>query len=969
MRKNQILIKLPCEIQNSMNLFKRYICLIITVFIPFFCNSQNSNFIADSLRSVDLYKDAILLFQKGLYTKSLDNFNESLNLRKKIYGTKNKNLAAVYIGIGRNYRNLGQSDLALQNFKLAEINYLLAKTYPYSQMAKLFIDLGNVYRTKLDYIKALQYFEQAFSIFKNEISASPQDIAGLNYSIADIYYITNQNEKAIELAKQNIKTAYPEDQILFYDLLASIYQVNGDLIKSKENYKKAIELTIEVNKDNYTTIAISYLKYSGFLISIDQYSEAEKVLNKSFQYIQLSKIINGQVLSDYYKTAGLITDNKPVSSQNLEIFKQQKRQNLYEAVNFYRKGLTALNFPKNYDIDFVNENREWISLFSCIELLKLIADNYSELANLDQSKDVTTLNEPMLMAIKTYGLLGSLIQQARKEISDDESKIQLTAIENSTFHQIINISYTAYSITHENKYLELAFENSERIKSSSVFEKISDQFALENSLVPDSLLNLERKLNSSVTIFSEKLFEENNKSNPDSILIKQYNNEIFSAKKSREELTRFIENNYKDFYDLKYSNSMLSAKDIQQKLDRDKIIIEYVFNDSDTIPEVYSFIISSEKLDFKKLNVKPGFSDTVEKMFDFISDINYMFTKKEDAKQFCIQSNEIYNNLIWPLKNEIENKNITIIPDGKLCYIPFDALLEELPDTSKNIEFNQLHYLIRNYCINYSNSANLLFKKVSKEKKSRIKVLAFAPDYKDGDYIDIAQKKYELIQLPGIQKEVEKISKIIKTKAFFGEEASEENFRKTVEDYDILHLAMHAFINDSLPAFSSLAFTQIKSNNSLNNGMLNTADIYNFKLKAKLIVLSACNTGTGQLKQGEGIMSLARGFLYAGCPAIVMSLWEVDDESGTAIMTSFYKNLKKGKSKDESLRQSKLSYLESVNSRRAHPHYWLGFVSIGDNSPLYNSYDYYFFIVLILAIMGIVIDQGIRIKKARNKRA
>ncbi len=100
-----------------------------------------------------------------------------------------------------------------------------------------------------------------------------------------------------------------------------------------------------------------------------------------------------------------------------------------------------------------------------------------------------------------------------------------------------------------------------------------------------------------------------------------------------------------------------------------------------------------------------------------------------------------------------------------------------------------------------------------------------------------------------------------------------------------------------------------------------------------------------------------------------MSLWEVDDESGTEIMTSFYKNLKKGKSKDESLRQSKLSYLESVNSRRAHPHYWLGFVNIGDNSPLYNSYDYYFFIVLILAIMGIGIDQGIRIKKARNKRA
>jgi CHAT domain-containing protein len=220
-----------------------------------------------------------------------------------------------------------------------------------------------------------------------------------------------------------------------------------------------------------------------------------------------------------------------------------------------------------------------------------------------------------------------------------------------------------------------------------------------------------------------------------------------------------------------------------------------------------------------------------------------------------------------------------------------------------------------------------------------------------------------------VQKEVLHISKIINTTVFNGEDATEDNFRKYAEKYDILHLAMHAFINDSLPAFSSFAFTQNNSEDLTKNGLLNTTDIYNFKLNAKLIVLSACNTGTGQLKKGEGIMSLARGFLYAGCPSIIMSLWEVDDESGTQIMTSFYKNLKKGKTKDEALRAAKLEYLNSVSSRRAHPHYWLGFVNIGDNSPLYISYDFYFFVILILALLGVGIDQAIRIKKARKKRA
>jgi CHAT domain-containing protein len=356
-------------------------------------------------------------------------------------------------------------------------------------------------------------------------------------------------------------------------------------------------------------------------------------------------------------------------------------------------------------------------------------------------------------------------------------------------------------------------------------------------------------------------------------------------------------------------------------------------------------------------------------MFNFISSTEYLFTKNEESKEFCISSNYLYKRLILPFSDIIEGKNITIVPDGKLSYIPFDALLENLPDTSKTIEFNQLNYLIRNYSINYSNSANLLFKQISNGRNNKIRTIAFAPEYREGESIEISQKKYRLVSLPGVLKEVDRIAKIVDTDVFIGDEATEENFRKNVEKYDIIHLAMHAFINDSLPAFSSFAFTQVKTDDLMKNGLLNTADIYNLKLNAKLTVLSACNTGAGQLKKGEGIMSLARGFVYAGCPSIIMSLWEVEDESGTQIMTSFYKNLKKGKSKDESLRSAKLKYLESVNSRRAHPHYWLGFLSIGDNSPLYISYDFYFFILIILALSGVGIDQAIRIKKARKKRA
>jgi CHAT domain-containing protein len=355
-------------------------------------------------------------------------------------------------------------------------------------------------------------------------------------------------------------------------------------------------------------------------------------------------------------------------------------------------------------------------------------------------------------------------------------------------------------------------------------------------------------------------------------------------------------------------------------------------------------------------------------MFSFMSNPEYMLTTNSESLKYCQNAFYLCNKLLKPFYSKIQNKQLIIIPDGKLSYIPFDALLEELPDTSKTVRFDQLQYLIKNFSINYSNSSNLLFKHNSPNKKLKNKVVAFAPEY-HSDSIEIANQFYTLSPLPGVQKEVDIISETVKTKLFKGKEASEVNFRKEIEKYDILHLAMHAFINDSIPSFSKLAFSQNASNDLLSDGSINTADIYNLNLDARLAVLSACNTGRGKLRKGEGIMSLARGFFYAGCPSIVMSLWDVEDQSVTDIMGSFYKNLKKGKTKNEALRLAKLEYLDNSNSRRAHPHYWLSYITLGNSDPLYKSYDFYFFIILIVLLVAIVTDQVYKMKKARKKRA
>jgi CHAT domain-containing protein len=331
-------------------------------------------------------------------------------------------------------------------------------------------------------------------------------------------------------------------------------------------------------------------------------------------------------------------------------------------------------------------------------------------------------------------------------------------------------------------------------------------------------------------------------------------------------------------------------------------------------------------------------------------------------------ANHLYQKLLFPFQDLIKDKKMTIVPDGKLSYITFEALLKDLPDTTSRIDFKNLSYLVRDHTVNYAYSARLLYNFPSHHRKAKAQVLAFAPEYK-ADTFFLENRKLTLVPLPGIQREVELISKEIKTELFRGNDASEAHFREHSSEYDILHLAMHAFINDSLPAFSRFAFAQEpKGDMPENDGWLNTADIYNLDLNARLTVLSACNTGSGSLQKGEGVMSLARGFLYAGCPTIIMTLWEVEDNAGTEIMSSFYKNLKRGIYTDEALRLAKLEYLESANPRMAHPHYWLGYVSIGQPAPLFRSYDFYFFGVLILALLAIGADQLLRRRKMRKER-
>jgi CHAT domain-containing protein len=212
-----------------------------------------------------------------------------------------------------------------------------------------------------------------------------------------------------------------------------------------------------------------------------------------------------------------------------------------------------------------------------------------------------------------------------------------------------------------------------------------------------------------------------------------------------------------------------------------------------------------------------------------------------------------------------------------------------------------------------------------------------------------------LSPITGTKEEIYSISEKFDTRKRFDEEATEEYFKKHAGKYGILHLAMHTIIDNENPLYSKLVFSP-PGKGSIEDGYLNTYELFRLKLQGYLAVLSACNTGNGKLMQGEGIISLARGFFYAGIPSVLMTLWEIEDHSSANLMALFYENLKLGYPNDIALQQAKIKYIEESGKLQSHPYFWAGYVSIGKTSPIaFESAFKPFYYILSGAIFLILI--------------
>jgi len=209
------------------------------------------------------------------------------------------------------------------------------------------------------------------------------------------------------------------------------------------------------------------------------------------------------------------------------------------------------------------------------------------------------------------------------------------------------------------------------------------------------------------------------------------------------------------------------------------------------------------------------------------------------------------------------------------------------------------------------------------------------------------QNDSEDLKLPFSKTEVEDIQQIVGGDLLLNEDANLSDILTKIEKYDVIHLATHTIVDEQAPLSSKFLLYK--------NRELFLSKIYSLNLNAKMAVLSSCNTGRGKLERGEGIISFARAFKFAGCSSIIMSLWEIDDISTANIMRNFYSELKNGKPKDVALREAKLEYLSESNSKTASPVFWAATVPIGTlealNFEVKNSFAIWGYILLALILI------------------
>lgn len=529
--------------------------------------------------------------------------------------------------------------------------------------------------------------------------------------------------------------------------------------------------------------------------------------------------------------------------------------------------------------------------------------------------------EDLKKSVKHYTECNSLINdffQKQGSLNDKLSQIDNDYAQYE--EDLIAVLFQLWALEKNQNHLNEVFELMEKRKSYLLLESQQTKNAVHLLNLPDSILLKESSLIKQINYLEGKIYQDKK----NNILQKNaYSYDLTLAKSNLESLQKHLEKSYPSYFKVRYDKSLISLADLTKKLKSDEALLHYYSGQKDS----YVLLVTNNKQSLIKLE-KLSLS-TLTKFRNSLDPLQVSKDMSQAYFHFTESALNIYKTQFAQALKELNSINkFYIVPDGFLHYVPFDALIDVEPSKGSP-NFKNLSYLIKKHTFSYSYSATNLFREGGQVASKSNEVLAFAPSYRNTP--ENLKTGKELRNLNFNKSEILEINKLFTGNFLTAKKAKKDTFMALDKPYNIFHFAMHAIIDEEKPLYSYLAFSNLKTKTSNN---LYAFEIFKMNIKAKMVVLSACNTGYGKLYKGEGAMSLAKAFTYAGSASVVMSQWRANDESSKIIMGDFYQNLAKGDRKDEALRKAKLSFFESANLHQSAPAYWNNFIVSGDVSPI-----------------------------------
>ncbi len=847
--------------------------------------------------------------QKNNFDLAIVFYEKALSIKQIQLGKNSPAIISNLINIGTLLFEQNKIETAKSYFQQALTIQLDSLEHNHPQIPLIYNNLGNCYLQLNNAPTALNYFKKALASVDLE-KINPETIINTHFNLGNVYLNMGDFDTALLQFNKALSLQNNEDGLFDFNLLYHIalcFRYKGNLEEAISKFEFIIanypyqDKFLNIAKENLGTCFLEEGNYDAALFFFEQTLKIYQTFNAKEAYHNvLSKIGDCHFQKQEYDKSEhiykklLYTEEKALHHYKLGKVQQKKHQ-YSQALHHFKRALQLI------------EANESLQLKTYIFLAK---------------GSVHQALEDWEVALEAYQAAEKTMEAMSQKLENLHANIYLNDEYPDIYDGIIKV---AFELGKKNTdFHKLAFQYSEKSKADVLKKWMQYTEKQINSSKRQALLEAKEKV-------EQIIFQEESKGS--------------LANKT------ILNNAYAQQYDLQ---QQLKTKEIAEKVKSDFINIEYLqsqLTDSQSLVNYHLtqnaiFIFHITNQDFKIVEILKS-SSFENQLIEFYNSIR---TRPDlNAQPDIVFANytalafEFYHLLVAPVAQAL-HKEVIIIPDKLLIYLPFEVLLSQKAKAS--FLFKEHHYLLHHYDFSYAYATELwLNMREHQRPQKRTQLLTIAP---------IFDKQTNQRPLAYNIPEAKSIQRITWTKPLIGAYAQETDFKKLANQYAIIHFSTHGEVNNLYPEFSYLAFASPRDTSE--DGRLYAAEIYNLSLNAELVFLSACQTNLGKYYSGEGLISLARAFTFAGAKSIIASLWSIDDAQTRYIVTSTYQQFKNRTKKNKALAEAKRQYLLNTEQIYAHPYYWSGLILIGDDVPLTLSSSFSFIIFLGVVILSLVVS-------------